>query len=430
MARSQVVTQRDCLKQEAEAGEIAVKDRELIEGYLTWIEGQKAETTVGNHAFYLRKMAYRSPVPLHEADLGDLVDVLDAMKGGTHPDVKDEGIGIGNYQATLRVFYRYHDQLGVDPEEIEIERSRGRNLTPNDLLYKDEVDRLLHACFENSRDRAFIALSLATGQRLDAIRTLRLKHIERGQNGTMTITLNEEEGDLKGASGAKPLLWSKQYVREWVENHPYKGNPDAAVFCALDNAVLARDDVEPAQPMDDSAFWRILKRRAEKAGIDKKAYPHLLRHCAITRMVLDGLSEQQVKNIVGWSPDSSEFGTYVHLADELSNDSVRRQLGYPDSGDEVIIGRPSLEECPACGDRMPDGTDRCRTCNTPMTQAEAQRDDAEMENKNAEALSNLLPYIHNASDEELGEILRNYLEEHVEGDKDPAGPAELFEPVE
>jgi integrase/recombinase XerD len=372
MAQAQHITQLNRLEEEVADDAVSEQDYELIDEYINWIYGQKADTTVGNHSFYLRKMANRMPVPLADAELEDLNDTLDALKGGTHPDVKDEGIGVGNYQATLRVFYRYHDHLGVEPEKIEIERSGGRDLGPEDLLYQEDVDDLLHACFENSRDRAFIALALATGQRLDALRTLRLRHIERGPNGTMSITLNEEEGALKGASGAKPLLWSKQYVREWVDNHPYSGDGDAAVFCALDNSVLKREDVEPAEPMDDSAFRRILTTRAEKAGIQKNVYPHLLRHCAITRMVLEGLSEQQIKNIVGWAPDSSEFATYVTLADELSNDSVRRQLGYPDSGAEVIVGRPTLEDCPNCGDRMPEGAERCLTCQTPITHAAAE----------------------------------------------------------
>jgi len=372
MARRKYETQLEQLRNETENGEIAEKDNELIGEYYNWIKGQKAETTVGNHLFHLRKLAYRADGTLTNMSRSEIEDLLDAMKGGTHADVKDEGIGVGNYQATLRVFYRYHDQLGIDAKKIDIERSTGRDLSPNALLYQDEVDDLLHACFENARDRAFIALALATGQRIDALRTLRLKHIERGENGTMAVQLNEEEGQLKGASGKKPLLWSKQYVREWVDNHPYTGQPDAALFCALDKAVLKRHDVEPAQPMDDSAFRRILNNRAEKAGIEKNVYPHLLRHCAITRMVLEGLQSQTIKNIVGWSAESSEFSTYVTLADDLQNDSVRQQLGYPDSGNDVIVGRPTLEKCLNCGDRLPEGAETCMTCQTPLTHAAAE----------------------------------------------------------
>ena len=112
MARRKYETQLEQLRNETENGEIAEKDNELIGEYYNWIKGQKAETTVGNHLFHLRKLAYRADGTLTNMSRSEIEDLLDAMKGGTHADVKDEGIGVGNYQATLRVFYRYHDQIG------------------------------------------------------------------------------------------------------------------------------------------------------------------------------------------------------------------------------------------------------------------------------------------------------------------------------
>jgi hypothetical protein len=88
--------------------------------------------------------------------------------------------------------------------------------------------------------------------------------------------------------------------------------------------------------------------------------------------VLEGLSEQQIKNIVGWAPDSSQFATYVTLADDLSNDSIRKQLGLPTTEQNVVIGRPSLEECPNCGDKLPEGAERCITCQTALTHGAAE----------------------------------------------------------
>jgi len=89
-------------------------------------------------------------------------------------------------------------------------------------------------------------------------------------------------------------------------------------------------------------------------------------------MVLEGLSEQQIKNIVGWAPDSSQFGTYVTLADDLTNDSIREQLGLPTTEQNVVIGRPTLEECPNCGDKLPEGAERCITCQTALTHGAAE----------------------------------------------------------
>jgi hypothetical protein len=88
-------------------------------------------------------------------------------------------------------------------------------------------------------------------------------------------------------------------------------------------------------------------------------------------MVLEGLNEQKIKMIAGWSADSSEFETYVTLSDELSNDSIREDLGLPTSGDVPVLGRPTLQECPECHDRLPEDPDHCPTCHAPLTTYEA-----------------------------------------------------------
>lgn len=360
-------TQVAKLEEEIGDGTIPETDGDLLTEYVNakvneHERGETAETTVKNHVFYLRKLACRMDVNLADASLSDLEDTLKAMNTGTHPDVSDTGIGIGNYQGTARVFYRFHDHLDIDPRDIEIDRTEGRDLSAEDLFFQDDVDGLLNACYGNTRDRAFLALALATGQRLDALRTLRRKHVTV-TGKAMDIQLNRKEGDLKGARGKKALLWAKHYVKPWYNDHPFPDSPEAALFVPLPKSVTAREDVDPRDPMHPSSLRRILDNRAALAGITREGgiYPHLLRHTAITRMVQEGYTEQEIKQTVGWSADGGRFGTYNHLASELSNDSIRRKLGYPDTGETVIIGKPTLETC-TCGEQYPPTMAQCPTC--------------------------------------------------------------------
>ena len=110
-----------------------------------------------------------------------------------------------------------------------------------------------------------------------------------------------------------------EYFVSYYDNHPYHDDPDAALFCPKPDAPLP-DDRDPRGPIHYQTIRNRLHRIGEKAGIEpeKKVYPHLLRHTAITRMVLEGLNEQKIKKVVGWAPDSSQFETYVSLADDLS----------------------------------------------------------------------------------------------------------------
>jgi len=358
------------LEKEVQSGDIAKEDAEAIEKFIEHDRGENKLTTVRGHFTVLRTAARRTNIPLVESSEDDLSELLSLMRSGAHPDVKDSGIGVSNYQKAFRVFYRYHSNLGIDPEEIEIDKERGRQIRPNDLLTQEDIDALLTNCY-GLRDRALLAMGLATGQRIDALRTLRNKHVTI-QGQTMDITLNEEEGTLKGANGSKPLLWSKHYVKSWYDNHPYKDDPEAALFCPTPDAPLP-DDRDPQGPMHYQTIRDKLHRIGKKAGVEpeKSVYPHLLRHTAITRMVLEGLNEQKIKMIAGWSADSSEFETYVTLSDELSNDSIREDLGLPTSGDVPVLGRPTLQECPECHDRLPEDPAHCPTCHVPLTTYEA-----------------------------------------------------------
>lgn len=366
------------LEESRDEGEITEEDYDAIEEFTEYDTGQNKDSTVANHVHHLRMVAERGETPLTETDTNELTGLLEELSAGTHPDVKNEGVIVNNYISALRKFYRYHD-LGIEPESIEVEEDySGRDLSADDLLYRDEVDDLLAAANRHSvRDMAMIALTLATGQRIDAVRTLRLKHVH-ADGPVMEVSLNREEAALKGATGSKPLLWAKHYVRPWYESHPHKENEEAALFPAerLGNNLREEDAKYRTEPLTDSSFRQAIKKRAKDAGIEKDVYPHLLRHSAITRMAAQNLSEQQIKNIVGWSADSSQFETYVHLADEIATDSFRESLGLPTSeSGPPVIGRPSLERCPSCNDQLPDGTERCPTCNTPLTHEEAERGD-------------------------------------------------------
>jgi integrase len=366
------------LENEVESGDIVKEDAQAIEDFIEHDQGKNKLTTVRGHFTVLRTAARRATVPLVESDEDDLSSLLSSMRSGAHPDVKDGGIGVSNYQKAFRVFYRYHSELGVDPTAIEIDEERGRQVGADDLLFQEDVDALLRNCY-TLRDRALLAMGLATGQRIDALRTLRNKHVTiRGQ--TMDITLNEEEGTLKGASGSKPLLWAKHYLKAWYRNHPYKDDPEAALFCPTPDAPLP-DDRNPRGPIHYQTVRDKLHRIGKKAGVEpeKFVYPHLLRHTAITRMVLEGLNEQKIKKIAGWSADSSQFEIYVSMSDELSNDSIREDLGLPTSGEVPVLGRPTLQECPECHDRLPEDPDHCPTCQVPLTTYEAVAGEYETE---------------------------------------------------
>src|SRR2546425_72663 len=68
---------------------------------------------------------------------------------------------------------------------------------------------------------------------------------------------------------------------------------------------------------------RIVQRAAKRAGIAKRTYNHLFRHSRATNLLASGMSESQVRVLLGWKAGSPMLGRYSHL---LSKDAYRGLL--------------------------------------------------------------------------------------------------------
>jgi len=407
---------RDALNEAHRQDQISDEEHRLIKDFEEHDLANNKTRTVANHLLHLQVTAKRSEDSLAEMDADDLNDLLLSFKAGTHPDVdKDQINQVKNYQSALRKFYRFHGDLAVDDaSDIDAEDSdySGRDLSVDDLLFEEEVDALFTAAQRRDpRDLAALALMLSTGLRIDAARTLRLRHVD--QDGpAIDISLNEEEGDLKGARGERPLLWAKHYVRPWLESHPHRDSDDAALFPAREGGANQHDSTFSTEPMADRTFRRMVNHRAEDAEIEKDIYPHLFRHSAMTRMAAqDRLSEQQIKQIAGWHGDSSQFDKYISLAGKLATDNVREAHGVPTSETgPPTVGRPSLDRCPECNDELPEGEEVCMTCNTPLTHGAAERNGPSEEHANPIAAA-MLQAVEEHGEDKAGDLLADAVDE-------------------
>jgi len=61
--------------------------------------------------------------------------------------------------------------------------------------------------------------------------------------------------------------------------------------------------------------WRIVKRHARAAGIDRRAYPHLLRHAFATHLIEGGADVRSVQELLGHA-DIATTQIYTHVDSE------------------------------------------------------------------------------------------------------------------
>jgi integrase len=373
-----------------EEADIDERDREAIKSFIRFQDTQRnlAVSTNVNNLSDLRLSAERSDTPLVEMDREDVDDLLFRYK-------HDLGMAQGtlrNYRKALRKFYRYRDEDWA--EDIEIGAPPEREIDAEKILTDDEIEALRKEA-SHPRNKAFLELLLDTGLRVSAIGTLRVRDVElNGRAGT--VTLNQDAVGRKGASGKRPLTWSKPYVANWLDVHPRSDDPEAPLLHRL-TAPNGGWDEDDDGAVGYYQLQKILKELAEEAGVDRdKVNPHNFRKTAISRWIREGFSEQEIKHRATWVKDSQQFETYSQVTDEEMNEKILAEYGLADEDEEAH--RPDLGECPQCQTSLNGEPRFCPGCGLALSQKSAQLLD--------EAKDDIFDGVAEADDEDEIEMLR------------------------
>lgn len=272
-----------------------------------------------------------------------------------------------NAQSALRHFFRYHD-LGVDAEEIAMfkQESGNQRVDPETLPTADEIDRLREGVDAGSnpvRDRAILEVFVNTGQRLEAVRTLKLDEQEAHEKPGY-IQLNGEIDGLKGArkrGRKRPIFHGRKALREWIDRHPYRSHEDPYLFVGNPNHHLT----DPDEPLGEHSVRRALKGAAKRAGLDPERFrPHDLRHYWATKMRSEeNLTWDEIRALGGWAEDSNiAQRVYTHIEESEYHRSAEEKLGVreADEADDSARTKP----CEICGETIkPDKWDECPNCD-------------------------------------------------------------------
>jgi len=344
-----------------DTADIDERDREAIHEFVRAVDarGDVNRGTMTSNLNRLRLSAERSDVPLVEMDKKDVDSLIFSLK---HERGLSDGT-LRNYRKALRKFYRERGEGWYD--DIKIGSSPKTSVDPDELLTDEEIDELLDAC-SNPRDKAMIALLADAGLRIGAVASLRIRDLDlTGQAGYVSIN---ENANVKGASGTIPITWSEGYVAGYLNVHPRRDDPNAALI-HKSRAWHGEDDGDGA--MTYQYLSGRVKMVADEAGIDRdRVNTHNFRKSAISRWIREGMSEQAIKHRACWDVDTDQIKVYSGVKDEELNAQILDHYGI--ETDEAAVSRPSLDRCPRCSAALQPGHRFCPGCAAPLSQSAAE----------------------------------------------------------
>jgi len=283
---------------------VNVNDNEEIDLFIDalWLESGLSKNTLS---------AYRS-------DLNRFVKFLEgkALLGVSQSDIQKflalllaqntKSSSSARILSTLRRFYRYQirqNQISSDPCAQVLSPKQGRPLPKT--MSEQQVADLLNAPDTKSplglRDRAMLETLYATGLRVSELVELTL------------LEANLEMGLVRiiGKGNKERLVPLGEQAVLWLRNYLATGRPDLLGLKSSDAMfVTARGGA-----MSRQAFWYLIKKHAQRAGINQDLSPHTLRHAFATHLINHGADLRSVQMLLGHA-DLSTTQIYTHIARE------------------------------------------------------------------------------------------------------------------
>ena len=139
--------------------------------------------------------------------------------------------------------------------------------------------------------------------------------------------------------------------------------------------------------------------------MNKKVYPHLLRHTGLTEMAKH-LTEFQLKQLAGWTMDSKQASRYVHLSNQDLENKMLELHGIKPPEEQEEVTHIEIIRCPRCDFANSELDKYCSRCGSVLdikTVLEHQQDAKELEQiLNA---SDIKQYIDKLFEEKVFKIL-------------------------
>ncbi len=261
----------------------------------------------------------------------------------------------------------------VTPSFARIKEKRTNRLSPyleTELWERDEILSIIK--YEPyKRNKAALSLLWDLNARNHEITLLKVKHIRLRER------YGEGEIPHESKTGTGPVLLTSSfpYLRDWLNEHPFKNEPNARLICnLLTGGPIKPDALCTVMKQLRKRIVRLLEKNSiaednERQKLElllktKKWNPYCIRHSAITSDS-DFLPEYALKKKVRWSMNSKQGSRYIKR--RMGNDLKHKILVQNGIiSEQEIEKKPSVLNCPRCGLVNAVENKYCSKCSYPL----------------------------------------------------------------
>lgn len=262
----------------------------------------------------------------------------------------------------------------ITPDFVKIKQRLSKRISPyleTEIWEREELMAIVKYD-PYIRNKAILTLLWDLDARPHEITLLKIKHVR------LKAKYGEGEIPHEAKTGAGPILLmsSFAYVRDWLNDHPFRNEPNARLICNMMTGA-------PLNPKVLRNIVNQLKKRIERLLengeikskeegdklkyllITKKWNPYCIRHSAITADS-DYLPDFALKKKCRWSMNSKQGARYIkkRMGDELKQ-KILVENGILTNAD--YKPKSTISECPRC--RLINRIENkyCTSCSYPLT---------------------------------------------------------------
>ena len=266
-----------------------------------WLESGLSKNTLSAYRSDLSRLAkfieVQSLLELTQADIQKFLALM--MAQGT------KASSSARVLSTLRRFFRYQireNRIVDDPCAQVLSPKQGRPLPK--AMSEQQVDDLLNAPDVETalglRDRAMLETLYATGLRVSELVGLTLLEVSLCVGVVRIVGKGNKERLVP--MGDEAVIWINKYLQDARSELLKSRGVSNSLFITKRGSGMTRQ-----------AFWYLIKRYADIAGINQKISPHILRHAFATHLLNYGADLRVVQLLLGHS-DLSTTQIYTHIA--------------------------------------------------------------------------------------------------------------------